>query len=205
MVENEYAKALYEIAQENQKEDKYREYFKALITIYFEDEDFKKLLNSPFIDKDEKKNVIKNTFGKVFDEDFLNFLYVVIDHNRAYKLVDIKDEYKNIEKIILPSTYNGKNITTVTSNALYGCINLSEVYVGPTYKVFEENAFNGCISLEKIYFFQMDGNTLSPASTGLLNGTSKNIKIYIPEGANYTSGYTWSNYASYFVYFKRGE
>ncbi len=101
MVENEYAKALYEIAQENQKEEKYREYFKALITIYFEDEDFKKLLNSPFIDKDEKKNVIKNTFSKVFDEDFLNFLYVVIDHNRAYKLVDIKDEYK---KLVLASS-----------------------------------------------------------------------------------------------------
>ncbi|MBR4495733.1 MAG: ATP synthase F1 subunit delta [Acholeplasmatales bacterium] len=96
MVENEYAKALYEIAQENKKEEQYRDYFRILMTLYFEDEDFKKLLNSPFIDKDEKKTFLKNTFGKVFDEDFLNFLYVVIDHNRAYKLVDIKDEYKKL-------------------------------------------------------------------------------------------------------------
>ena len=123
----------------------------------------------------------------------------------SYQILSIKDEYKSVEKIILPSTYNNKNITTVTANCLYGCINLREVYISPTYKVFEENSFNGCIALEKIYFFEMDGNKLSPASTGLLNGTSKSVKIYIPTGANYLSGYTWSNYASYFVYFTRGS
>lgn len=133
--------------------------------------------------------------------DYFNYRLV----GSSYQITSIKDEYKNLEKIILPSTYNDKNITTITSNALYGCINLKEVYISPTYKVFEESSFNGCISLEKIYFFEMDGNKLSPSSQGLLNGTSKNIKIYIPEGANYLSGYTWSNYASYFVYFKRGE
>ncbi len=154
------------------------------------------------IDTGEKADF--NTYNGEANNDYVDYFeYRLV--GSSYQITGIKDEYKNIEKIILPSTYNGKNITTVNSNALYGCINLSEVYVGPTYKVFEENAFNGCISLEKIYFFQMDGNTLSPSSTGLLNGTSKNIKIFIPEGANYTSGYTWSNYASYFVYFKRGE
>ena len=96
MVESEYAKALYEIALENKKEELYRDYFRTLMTIYFSDDEFKKLLNSPFVDKEEKKKFIKNTFGKVFDETFLNFLYVVIDHNRTYILVDIKDEYKKL-------------------------------------------------------------------------------------------------------------
>ena len=107
--------------------------------------------------------------------------------------------------MILPSTYNGKNITTITADCLYGCIYLKEIYIGSTYKVFEENSFNGCISLEKIYLFETDGNKLSPSASGLLNGTSRSIKIYIPTGANYLSGYTWSNYASYFEYFTRGE
>lgn len=101
MVESEYAKALYEIAQENKKEELYRDYFRVLMKILFSDEDFNKLLNSPFVDKEEKKNFIKNTFSKVYDDDFLNFLYVVIDHNRAYKLVDIKVEYK---KLVLASS-----------------------------------------------------------------------------------------------------
>ena len=133
--------------------------------------------------------------------DYFNYRLV----GSSYQIIGIKDEYKDIEKIILPSTYNNRNITTISSNALYGCISLKEVYISPTYKVFEDNSFNGCITLEKIYFFEKDGNKLSPSAYDLLNGTAKNIKIYIPEGANYLSGYTWSNYTSYFVYFKRGE
>lgn len=166
----------------------------------------------PKVDDDEPVVPVVTSGDKVdFDKyngeanndyvDYFNYRLV----GSSYQITSVKDEYKNIEKIILPSTYNDKNITTITSSALYGCINLKEVYISPTYKVFEENSFNGCISLEKIYFFEMDGNKLSPSAQGLLNGTSKNIKLYIPEGANYLSGYTWSNYASYFVYFKRGE
>jgi hypothetical protein len=131
--------------------------------------------------------------------DYFNYRLV----GSSYQITGIKDEYKNIEKVILPSVYNNKNVSTITSNALYGCINLKEVYIGLTYKVFEEDSFNGCISLERIYFFEVDGNKLSPSAQGLLNGTSKNIKIYIPEGANYLSGYTWMNYSKYFVYFTR--
>lgn len=164
----------------------------------------------PQIDEDEP--VVPIPTGDKVDFDLYNgeanndyvdyFNYRLV--GSSYQITGIKDEYKNIEKVILPSTYNNKNITTITSNALYGCINLKEVYVGPTYKVFEENSFNGCISLSKIYLFELDGNKLSPASSGLLNGTAKNIKIYIPTGANYSSGYTWSNYSNYFVYFTRG-
>lgn len=101
MVETEYAKALYELALENKKEETYRDYFRVLIKLLFTDEDFKKLLDSPFVDKEEKKKVIKNAFGKVFDETFLNFLYVVIDKNRTGKLVGIKDEFK---KLVLSSS-----------------------------------------------------------------------------------------------------
>lgn len=145
-----------------------------------------------------------NTYNGEPNNDYLEYFeYRLV--GTSYQIVGIKNEYKTTEKVILPSTYNGKNITTIIANALYGCINLKEVYIGLTYKTFEENCFNGCISLEKIYFFAMDGNTLSPAASGLLNGTSRNIKIYIPEGSNYTTGYTWMKYSEFFVYFTRGE
>ena len=101
MVESEYAKALYELAGENNKEELYRDYFRTLIKLLFESEDFKNLLDSPFVDKEEKKKVIKNTFEKCFDETFLHFLYVIIDKNRTGKLVGIKDEYK---KLVLNSS-----------------------------------------------------------------------------------------------------
>ncbi len=101
MVETEYAKALYELAQENKKEELYRDYFRTLIKLYFDAEDFKNFINSPFVDKEEKKQFIKKTFGNVFDDTYLNFLYVVIDKNRCANLVGIKDEYK---KLVLNSS-----------------------------------------------------------------------------------------------------
>ncbi len=101
MVETEYAKALYDLAKENDNLELYRDFFRTLMKIYFSMEDFKNLLNSPFVNKEEKKEFIKKTFGNVFDEIFLNFLYVIIDKNRTNILVGIKDEYK---KLVLNST-----------------------------------------------------------------------------------------------------
>ena len=101
MVETEYAKALYDLAKENDNLELYRDFFRTLMKIYFSMEDFKNLLNSPFVNKEEKKEFIKKTFGNVFDEIFLNFLYVIIDKNRTNILVGIKDEYK---KHVLNST-----------------------------------------------------------------------------------------------------
>jgi len=94
MVEVEYAKAIFEIAQENKKEDLYRSYFRTL-SYSLDDEEFFKLLKSPFISNKEKKEMIKNVY-KDFDEDFINFLNVVIDHDRFYLIRAIRSEYKKL-------------------------------------------------------------------------------------------------------------
>lgn len=119
----------------------------------------------------------------------------------SYQIKGVKNKYKDMEEVILPSTYNGKNITALTSNALYGCINLKRIHIGKTYKELQEQAFSGCIGLERIYFYEMDGNKISPAATGLMDGAAKNVRIMIPRGANYESGYTWSSYSTYFDFF----
>jgi hypothetical protein len=129
--------------------------------------------------------------------DYFNYRLV----GSSYQIISIKDEYKDIEEVILPSTYNGKNITTLIENALYGCINLKRIYIGLTYKTLERGSFNGCISLERIYLYELDGNTIQPDQTDLLIGAATGVSIYIPVGANYQSGYTWMNYSKYFVYF----
>ena len=123
----------------------------------------------------------------------------------SYQITGVKTEYLDMENVILPTLYEGKNVSTICENAFYGCINLKNIYIGKTYKVFEEKAFNGGIALQGIYLYVMDGNTLSPASSGLLDGANKKVRIYIPTGANYSSGYTWSNYSSYFSYFEVSE
>ena len=73
MVSKEYAKAIFEIALENNKEDKYLELLKMVLKTLDKNEDFKKILNSPFISEDEKNNLLINVF-KGIDEDFIHFL-----------------------------------------------------------------------------------------------------------------------------------
>jgi hypothetical protein len=133
--------------------------------------------------------------------DYFNYRLV----GSSYQIISIKDEYKDIEEVILPSTYNGKNVTALTEDALYGCVNLKRIYIGLTYKTLEGGAFNGCISLERIYLYELDGNTIQPDQTDLLKGAASSVAIYIPVGANYQSGYTWMNYSNYFVYFEVDE
>jgi hypothetical protein len=131
------------------------------------------------------------------------FNYILVGN--SYQIASVKDEYKDMEEVILPSTYQGKNITVLMENALYGCTDLKRVHIGKTYKSLEAGAFNGCIALEGIYLYQEDGNQISPPSDGLLDGCNKKAKLYILEGADYASGYTWFNYADKFEYFTRED
>ncbi len=121
----------------------------------------------------------------------------------SYQIVGVKSQYLDMEEVILPSTYNGKNITALTENALYGCINLKRIHIGKTYKALEAQSFNGCIGLERIYLYEIDGGNITVPRTMLLDGASKDVKIYIPTESNgsYSVGYTWVNYSAYFEYF----
>jgi hypothetical protein len=49
----------------------------------------------------------------------------------------------------------------------------------------------------------MDGNRLLPPADDLLLGAPDGLKLFIPEGSNYESGYTWVNYAGAFEIFER--
>lgn len=95
MVSKEYAKAIFEIALENKKEDKYLELLKMVLKTLDNNEDFKKILNSPFISDDEKNNLLNNVFKEI-DEDFLHFLFVLIKNQRFNLIEEIKDEFEKL-------------------------------------------------------------------------------------------------------------
>lgn len=159
--------------------------------------------DDPVVEPDNPTKVEFENYTGEPNNDFLDvFTYRLV--GSSYQITGVKDDYKDIEEVILPSTYNGKNIATITKNCFYGCINLKKIHIGKTYKVFEEESFNGCIALEGIYLYELDGNTISPAANGLLTGCNRDVRIYVLENANYLSGYTWSNYKDKFSYFKRG-
>ncbi|MBO5541898.1 MAG: ATP synthase F1 subunit delta [Acholeplasmatales bacterium] len=97
MVEAEYAKALYELAIEEKKVDLFWDYFIALDKTN-DDPDFKKIMSSPIIESKEKKEIIKKVYYKL-DETFLNFLYVLTDHNHFNLFDKIGHEYRKLVRL----------------------------------------------------------------------------------------------------------
>lgn len=123
----------------------------------------------------------------------------------TYQITGVKDEYKDMEEVIVPSVYNGKPVSMLAENAFYGCTSLKRVHIGKTIRTLESGCFNGCISLQAIYMYEEEGNFINIPETGLLEGCGRNVKIYIPEAAkdNYAFGYTWGNYQDRFETFSR--
>jgi len=127
------------------------------------------------------------------------------EEGNTYTITGVKAEHLGMSEVILPSVYDGKNVTALAENALLGCTDLVRIHIGTTYKSLEKAAFNGCISLEGIYLYETDGNRIAPPLTGLLDGASRTVKIYIPEDGNYVAGYTWSRYEDKFETFSKED
>lgn len=138
------------------------------------------------------------------NNDYLDY-FIYEKNGSSYKIVGVKSEYLDMTEVILPSVYEGKNVTALASNALKGCTELKTIRIGTTYKSLEEAAFSECISLERIYLYELDGNKIAPAPLGLLEGCSSRARIYIPREANYLTGYTWSNYGDKLEVFDKGD
>ncbi len=119
----------------------------------------------------------------------------------TYKIVGVKPAYYGMTEVILPSVYEGKNVTALAGDALSLCTDLVAVHIGKSYKSLEAFAFRGCISLRAIYLYEEDGSRILPPSENLLSGASHSVTFYIPENSNYSTGYVWSSYEDKMAYF----
>lgn len=90
-----YGEALFLIAKDNQAIDLYYEQNKLLIELLEDNPDYLALLNSAFINKDEKHALINKCF-KPFDINMRNFIKVIIDNKRARYLLDICYDFNSV-------------------------------------------------------------------------------------------------------------
>lgn len=134
MVAHEYAKAIYDLAREENKTKDFKDCFDALVKTL--NKDFLDLLSSPFIVKDEKKEMVKKVYSSL-DEDFIYFLYVLIDHNRFMLVEEIKKEfdklvskYQNIVEVKLVSATELTKATILKYKE-----RLEEKYIGKTIEI----------------------------------------------------------------------
>ena len=156
-----YARAFFEIAKEDNSLNECKESFDAFITILKEENDFALVLNSPKIKTEEKKDLIKKTF-KDCSEDFILFLFVILDNRRVDHIEQIYDEFIHL--------FNEDNKVKVVQI-------ISEK---PLSEIEKEKLFD---SLKKHYLgYEVTiHNTVNPSVIGgyhiLVNGTSIDLSI----------------------------
>lgn len=95
LVSERYAQALLELVSDNlSKEDILKELLDITESVKGSG-DLNKVMTSPVISNDEKKNVISKLFEHTTNKVILNFLKLLIDKNRFSMLESITKEYKN--------------------------------------------------------------------------------------------------------------
>lgn len=97
MVEFEYAKALFDLAIEERKMELFHDTFNTLLDVTETEQEFFKLMSSPVISKKEKISLVEECFYK-FDKTFLNFLKVLVEHQRFACIKSIFNEYLKLER-----------------------------------------------------------------------------------------------------------
>ena len=95
LVSERYAQALLELVSDNlSKEDILKELLDITESVKSSG-DLNKVMTSPVISDDEKKNVISKLFENTTNKVILNFLKLLVDKNRFSMLESITKEYKN--------------------------------------------------------------------------------------------------------------
>ncbi len=92
-----YAIALYELSKENSDLDRVENGMRSLNELINQSTDFKEMILSPTVSKEEKRNVLfviadKNNFSKIFK----NFLGFVATKNRLFFLDKIIESFLNL-------------------------------------------------------------------------------------------------------------
>ena len=92
-----YARALYELTKENSELDKVEDEIKKLNNLLDSSADFKEMILSPTVAKDDKKNVIfKIADQNNFSKSFKKFLGFVAIKNRLFFLGKIIESFLNL-------------------------------------------------------------------------------------------------------------
>ena len=92
-----YATALYELSKENSELDKVEDEMKKLNKLLDSSADFKEMILSPTVAKDDKKNVIfKIADQNNFSETFKKFLGFIAIKNRLFFLGKIIESFLNL-------------------------------------------------------------------------------------------------------------
>ena len=93
-LKNIYAQAVFELCCEQGIENDAAEELEAVGEIFAGNEEFVKVLKSPLVTSEEKKQLLKNVFGGKVSTTVFDFLCLVTDKGRAGFVPQICEEFK---------------------------------------------------------------------------------------------------------------
>lgn len=96
LIAKRYAEALFEVAQEDNTLQPVREELEFVGSCLKENQEFEKLLNSPLVNSNEKKEILTNIFKGKLSNEILNFLYILVDKRRTNAIHDIIREFNKM-------------------------------------------------------------------------------------------------------------
>ena len=135
-MDKQYASAFFDIVKEDNTLNEAKESFDVFVDVLKSNRDFWDVLNSPKIKLEDKKALIKDAFKSCL-EDFILFLYVVLDNRRIDKIFEIYKSFVNLyneeNKIkvveILSSSEMTENEMEKLNNSLKKCYEGYEVII----------------------------------------------------------------------------
>lgn len=94
----------------------------------------------------------------------------------TYSLQGVTGDISGVSKIVIPETYNGKDVTIIEGYSLNGSTTLKTIEIPDTVKlIYNDTAFEDCSALEEVNVYTT-GHTLSPlysSAGGVLYYTSE--------------------------------
>lgn len=111
LISKKYAMALFEIAREKGKMEEYLKQLGEIVKIFTEEMKFFEILNNPFIERSEKKELVEKVFKRLLDSDVLNFLMLLVEKNRQSLVDEIFREYL----ALLDEEKNILHVTAITA------------------------------------------------------------------------------------------
>lgn len=94
IVNERYALALYEVAQEDNAVASMLEELTAVAEVARQTPELLTLLQAPSVQLEDKKKILQNTFGGKICDHLLNFLMLITEKNRAGGLLEMQDAFK---------------------------------------------------------------------------------------------------------------
>jgi F-type H+-transporting ATPase subunit delta len=105
VVHKRYAKALYDLAKDNQKVEKIEEEIQQIKDHFHGDTQLAKVLSQPRVHENEKLGILTKVFEGRISEEILGLITVILRKNRQQLLNQVFFEYLQLVK-------KGKNVST---------------------------------------------------------------------------------------------